>query len=119
MSRHSRAGGTGTRKPKASSPEPRAWRPEALDPDAIDFNAIKWESVEPVEVELDPALVERIRARRRLKPLTLRVGLEQIAEARRVAEQTGEKYQAVLRRWLAEGASRARAMRMREQAGER
>ncbi len=33
--------------------------------------------------------------------------------ARKVAEQTGAKYQAVLRRWLAEGASRARAERRR------
>jgi hypothetical protein len=64
-------------------------------------------------MELDPALVERIRARR-LQPLTLRVGADQIAEARRVAERTGAKYQAVLRRWLAEGASRARVERMRE-----
>jgi hypothetical protein len=65
--------------------------------------------VEPVDFELDPSLIEQIRARRQLKQITLRVGVEQIEEARRVAARTGLKYQAVLRRWLAEGASIARA----------
>lgn len=83
------------------------------DPDAVDYGAIDWDRTRPIDVDLDPALVERIRARRRLKPVTLRLGEEQIAEARRVAKETGEKYQAVLRRWLAEGASRARAARVR------
>ena len=82
--------------------------PEVTDPDAVDFNSINWDKVKEVKVEMDPALVERIRARSQLKQLTLRVGPEQIAVARRVAATTGEKYQAVLRRWLAEGASRAR-----------
>jgi hypothetical protein len=69
--------------------------------------------VEPLSIELDPLLVERIRARRALQQLTLRVGTEQIAEARRVAARTGLKYQAVLRQWLAEGASAARAARLK------
>jgi hypothetical protein len=79
-----------------------------LDPDSID-----WDSVEPLKVELDPSLVEQIRARRHLKQITLRVGVEQVEEARRVAARTGLKYQAVLRRWLAQGASLARAKSVR------
>ena len=68
--------------------------------------------MEPLAVELDPSLIEQIRGRRQLRQLTLRVGEEQIAEARRVAARTGLKYQAVLRRWLAEGASIARTKRL-------
>ena len=60
-----------------------------------------------MELELDPALRERIRGDR-LVQLTLRLGEDQIAEAKRVATETHEKYQRVLRRWIAEGASRAR-----------
>jgi predicted DNA binding CopG/RHH family protein len=62
-------------------------------------------------VEIDPKLTEAIRARARLRQITLRVGAEQIEEARRVAARTGVPYQAVLRRWLAEGASLARSLR--------
>lgn len=97
-------------------PKPGGPRPEDRDPDAIEYDQVGWDQVTPVEVELDPALVERIHARRRLTPLTLRVGLEQVAEARRQAAETGQKYQAVLRRWLAEGASRARLARMQDKA---
>ena len=78
----------------------------------MDFASVDWSRVEREVVELDPALVERIRSRSKLKPVTLRIGVEQMAEARRVAERTGAKYQAVLRRWLAEGASRERADRL-------
>jgi hypothetical protein len=112
MSRPIRAGGKGTRKRKASTAEPPGRTPEQREPDAVPFESVDWDRLEAEVVELDPALVERIRARRQLKPLTLRVGIDQIAEARRVAAQTGAKYQAVLRRWLAEGASRSRALRM-------
>lgn len=80
----------------------------------VEFNSVDWETVEPVNVELDPALIEHIRARRHLKQITLRVGVEQIQEARRVAARTGLKYQAVLRRWLAEGASLARSKSVRQ-----
>ncbi len=82
-----------------------------VDPDAAEFSGVDWERLRRHQVELDPALVEQIHAQRRLKQLTLRIGIEQIAEARRVAARTGAKYQAVLRQWLAEGASRARAAR--------
>jgi len=85
---------------------------EEDDPDAIDPKAIDWQNSRPLEVDLDPALLEHIRARRRLRQLTLRVGVEQIEEARRVAARTGLKYQAVLRRWLSEGASLARTRRL-------
>src|SRR5262245_42193154 len=103
MSRRTQGGGKSMRRPKGS--KTRAQRPEDRDPDAVEYNDIDWDRVESVPVDLDPALVERIRARARLQPLTLRVGAEQVEEARRVAKQTGRKYQAVLRQWLAEGAS--------------
>ncbi len=122
MSRPVQGGGRSTRKPKASKTKPRVQgaarrRPEDLDPDAVEFEAIDWAKVEPEAIELDPALVERIRARGQLQPLTLRVGVEQVAEARKVAERTGAKYQAVLRQWLAEGASRARTVRIKGRRG--
>jgi len=75
-----------------------------VSPADVDWNA-------SVEVDLDPVLVERIRARQKLKQITLRVGEEQIAEARRVSRETGIPYQTVLRRWLAEGASLSRSTR--------
>jgi predicted DNA binding CopG/RHH family protein len=77
-----------------------------------EYRAVDWNRVPRREVELDPALVEHIRARSRLRQITLRVGEEQIAEAQRVAAATGEKYQAVMRRWLAAGASRERRERL-------
>jgi hypothetical protein len=83
------------------------------DPEAVSFESMDWGTTEPIDLELDPALLEAIRSRSRLKSLTLRVGVEQIAEARLIAEKTGLKYQAVLRRWLAEGASRSRQSRAR------
>ena len=86
---------------------------EPLDPDAVDPASIDWRHPPLVEFEIDPALLEQIRSRRALRSLTLRVGVEQIEEARRVAAATGLKYQAVLRRWLAEGASIARTRRLR------
>jgi hypothetical protein len=107
------------RKPKALSLRRGGGQSEAardedrIDPDAPELADVDWTRLRRHTVELDPALVEQMHARRRLKQLTLRVGLEQIAEARRVAGRTGAKYQSVLRRWLAEGASRARADRMR------
>ena len=87
-------------------------RLEARDADAVDYGSIDWAAMKPLHLDLDPALIERLRARQALKQLTLRVGVEQIAEARRVAAKTGRKYQAVLRQWLAEGASVARAERL-------
>lgn len=70
---------------------------------------VDWDA--SVEVDLDPALVERIRAQQKLKQITLRIGEEQIAEARRVSQETGIPYQTILRRWLAEGASLSRSVR--------
>ena len=82
----------------------------AIDADADVTPAdVDWDA--PVEVDLDPALVERIRARQKLRQITLRVGEEQIEEARRVAAETGIPYQTILRRWLAQGASLSRSVR--------
>jgi hypothetical protein len=113
-----RAAGTATAR-QAERTASRAAEPTALlgDADAIDFEApeyraVDWDRLPRHAVELDPALVEHIRARSRLRQITLRVGEEQIAEAQRVATVTGEKYQAVMRRWLAAGASRDRAERL-------
>jgi hypothetical protein len=57
-------------------------------------------------------VVERVR-QSRLKKITLRLGIEQIAEARLVAKQTGQRYQAVLREWIAQGAADAQRRRRR------
>ena len=86
---------------------------DVIDLDSPELRDVDWDRLPRHRVELDPALVEQLHARRQLKQLTLRIGVEQIAEARRVAARTGAKYQAVLRQWLAEGASRARAARRR------
>ena len=76
-----------------------------------------WDGLPRRTEEIDPALVEELRTRRTLKQITLRVGVEQIEEARRVSERTGIPYQTVLRRWLAQGASIARSHRL-ESTGE-
>ena len=110
------------RKPKGSrgkvQPKHPAVPPETIDPDAVEIDGdaytdVDWDELQRHSVDLDPSLVEAIRSRRTLKQLTLRVGVEQIEEARRVAEQTGIPYQAVLRRWLSQGASIARSSRLR------
>jgi hypothetical protein len=90
---------------------------DAIDLDAPEYANVAWDRLRRHSVELDPVLVEQIHARRRLRQLTLRIGDEQIAEARRVAARTGTKYQAVLRQWLAEGASRARVERTKNKKG--
>ena len=82
----------------------------AIDADAdVTPGQVDWDA--PVQVDLDPALVERIRSRQKLRQITLRVGEEQIEEARRVAAETGIPYQTILRRWLAQGASLSRSVR--------
>ncbi|MEM6275232.1 MAG: hypothetical protein AAF735_08340 [Myxococcota bacterium] len=73
-----------------------------------DFEGVDIESLEPVEISLDPKLREKVRSTDRLVQLTLRVGADQIEEAKRVAQRTNRKYQTVMREWLAEGASKAR-----------
>ncbi len=98
------------RKQKESKP-----RPEDIDPDAIDLESpeyadVDWDNLEQAQFQLDPVLVESIRSRA-LKQVTLRVGEEQIHEAKLVAQTTGTKYHTVLRRWLAEGARKARTER--------
>src|SRR5438094_10618836 len=84
----------------------------ANDPDAAAHADYDWAGAE-VQFELDPKLVEQIRIRRALTQITLRVGAEQIAEARRLSKSSGIPYQTILRRWLAEGASIARSRRMK------
>lgn len=121
MKRNTSGGGKSTLRRRGSSRSAeQRHRKVAADTDAIDiespeYERVDWDSLPRRAVDLDPALVEEIRARHLLKQLTLRVGTEQIEEARRVASQTGAKYQAVLRRWLAEGASRSRAERIGSQ----
>jgi predicted DNA binding CopG/RHH family protein len=73
--------------------------------------------LEPEVVELDPTVVEAIHARRRLRQITLRVGEEQIAEARRLAAESGVGYQTIMRRWLAYGASISRTHHTKRRAG--
>jgi hypothetical protein len=66
------------------------------------------DNLESVDLEIDPILLEQARAKGRLKQITIRVGEDQLEIARRVANTRGEKYQQVLRRWLAYGASKAK-----------
>jgi hypothetical protein len=94
------------RKPKASRSNGKA----TADEQHVDA---EWADVDlaacvPVRLDLDPALRERMRSRDRLRQLTLRVADDQIAEAKRLARTTKRKYQAVMRQWLADGASKAR-----------
>jgi predicted DNA binding CopG/RHH family protein len=93
---------------RASRPHRRAVSPRGND-DVVAADDVDWKTA--FEVEIDSKLAEEIRSRARLRQITLRVGAEQIEEARRVATRTGVPYQAVLRRWLAEGASLARSLR--------
>ena len=93
--------------------------PDVIDPDSPEYAGTDWEGLQRHGIELDPALVEAIRSRGRLKQITLRIGVEQIAEARRVAAESGLKYQGVLRQWLAEGASRTRIRRGQTAHGHR
>ena len=96
------------RRRKALLADPEVAATEAAF-DKVDVDSLGFETF-----ELDPALAERIRAQHRREPLqqlTLRVGADQVKEARRVAKETRTPYQAVLRAWLAEGASRAQKSR--------
>lgn len=100
------------RKRKKSPRKRKGRRPQDIDSDARDtenaLDGVDLESLESVVFDVDPVLVERTRSRAKLKQITIRVGEEQLEIARRVADSQGEKYQQVLRRWLAYGASRAR-----------
>ena len=85
---------------------------DIYDPAYNDTEA--WDLEHPVELGLDPAVKEEIRQRLRnekLVQISLRVGRDQIEEAKRVAVASNKKYQAVLRQWLAQGASRTKASR--------
>lgn len=121
MKQNTSGGGKSTRRQRSSirkrvgavRARPKVSDDDMIDPDAPELAGVDWDRLTRHSVELDPALVEQIHARRQLKQLTLRIGVEQIDEARKVAKRTGAKYQAVLRQWLAEGASRARTERRR------
>ena len=78
-----------------------------------EWAGVDLDTLEPARLELDPVLRERIRSRDKLVQLTLRVGADQIEEAKKEAAASKKKYQAVLRQWLAEGAARARTERLR------
>ena len=110
MSRPAKSIGKHTAKPRAFARRMTGRKGGDLDivkdTDAVRFEDIDWDAA-PIEVEIDPRLAERIRSRQ-LKPVSLRIGEDQIAMAREVAKRTGAKYQAILRRWLANGASLAR-----------
>lgn len=100
------------RNPRRPVPKPRG-KSEGKKRVEEEWSEVDFEKLEPMHLDLDPALVEQIRSRDRLKQLTLRVGREQIEEAKRVATRTHRRYQSVLRQWLAEGASRARSARLK------
>ncbi len=68
---------------------------------------VVWNDTGLERAEPDHQSVEQMRARPALRSITLRLGVEQIAEARRTAARTGVPYQVVLRRWIAVGAASA------------
>jgi len=53
--------------------------------------------------ELNPELKAEIKARANLKRVTLRLSQEQIAAARRIANEKGISYQTLMRMWIVEG----------------
>lgn len=107
--------GSGSTKGRKPAPAGRAAAPEIPedeDDDVIDVEKLEREGFDldklrRYELELGPELLERLQARRKLRQLTLRLSEDQIAEARRAAAELGIPYQAVLRRWVAEGAGRS------------
>ena len=102
-------------KPRASSGNRRMTADEKQI--EAEWKGVDLDKLEPEVVELDPTLVEAIHARRRLRQITLRVGEEQITEARRSAAESGVGYQTIMRRWLAYGASISRTRHKRRKAG--
>lgn len=122
MNRQARRGGGSTQRRRASKggkakrKVPVAVDRDAIDPEAPEYADVDWDKLPRAHFELDPVLVESIRSRQRLRQITLRVGEEQIEEARRVAKETGLPYQTVLRRWMARGASISRTARKKSSA---
>ena len=92
------------RKPSRTRPSRRQTSDRELAPYHVDWTT-------EASFDVDPVLIENIRARQALRQITLRIGAEQIAEASRAARLSGVPYRTVLRRWLAGGASRSRALR--------
>jgi hypothetical protein len=115
MNRQIRDGGVDMRKLRGSAPKRSKRRAEAADSDAVAFDSIDWIRVRAIDVSLEPTLAKRIRARQRLRRVTLAVDVEPIEEARRIAARTGVAYQSVLRRWLIQGANVARTQRLLQQ----
>ena len=97
------------KNPKKGSTRKPTKRTNRRDPDALTPDEVAWDR--SVSFDVDPRLAEAIRSRSELKQITLRIGVEQIEEARRVSSTTGVPYQTILRRWLAEGASLSRSLR--------
>ena len=80
-----------------------------LPPEGRAFKATKpWNRV--TYSEFTHEVIERLRSSR-LKSLTIRLGEEQISEARQEAERTGVPYQTILRQWVAFGAANAQRTR--------
>lgn len=69
--------------------------------------------------EPDHRLVEVLRTQPRLKLVTIRLGEEQIAEAKLLSHKTGQPYQTILRRWVSDGAAAAQEARHREDEAKR
>jgi predicted DNA binding CopG/RHH family protein len=82
-----------------------------LPPEGRGFKSTKpWNRV--AYSEFTHEVVEHLRSSR-LRSLTIRLGEEQIAEARMEAERTGVPYQTILRQWVAFGAANAQRTRTR------
>jgi hypothetical protein len=87
-------------------PRARTGKPGRDNPREIDWRDPQRERLEP-----DHLATDRMRPRGMLRAVTLRLGVEQIAEARRTSDATGVPYQAVLREWIAAGAAESQRRR--------
>src|SRR5436190_21495353 len=85
----------------SNRPRPKSRRQSSPKPKVVDLE------------ERDHLEVERTRPRGRLRSITLRLGVEQINEARRQSEESGVPYQVVLRQWIAHGAAVAQRNRLK------
>ncbi len=64
-----------------------------------------WNDTNEVDeaLEVDPELLNKVRARARKRLLSLRIEAWRIDKAKKIARKKGLPYQALLRRWIAAG----------------
>lgn len=65
-----------------------------------------WDQLEPVQVEVDPELADRVAERRKTKRITLRLRECQLEAVKRIAAKKDIPYQTLIRSWVAEAIRR-------------